>query len=163
MVSDSAIVYEVESSAQAPLQVTPPPSPEDNSVTPTGEDQYVLGATANLGESGFQLMPAKFPYTPSGPPYIDNPDGGFMPANGALEPNNMEPSLDNGDTGNPSSWPLPALTTISEGGNPVPPKGPTSPALTGAQPLNNPGGNPGPKSSKSNDQLETLAKELAKM
>ena len=53
-------------------------------------------------------MPAKFPYTPSGPPYIDNPGGGLMPANGALEPNNADPSLDNGETGNPSSWPLPA-------------------------------------------------------
>ena len=92
MVNDSAIVYEVESSMQTPLQITPPPSSEENSPVPTGEDQSVPGDTANLGESGFQLTPAKFPYTPSGPPYIDNPSGGLMPANAALEPNNVDPS-----------------------------------------------------------------------
>ena len=40
-----------------------------------------------------------------------------------------------------------------------PPNGPESPASGGAQPLNN----PGPKSPKSNPQLEALAKELAEM
>ena len=140
MVNEGAIVYEVESSMQTPSQVTPPPSPEDNSLAPTGEDQSVQGATANLGESGFQLTPAKFPFTPSGPPYIDNPGGGLMPSNGVLEKNNTDPILDNGDTGNPSSRPSPARTTTTEGGDPVPPKGPTSLALTGAQPLNNVGG-----------------------
>ena len=106
---------------------------------PTGEDQSVQVATAMIGESGFQLMPAKLPFTPSGPPYIDNPGGGPMPANGVLEPNNMDPSSDNGDTGNPSSRPSPARTTTTEGGDPVPPKGPSSPALSGAQCLNNAG------------------------
>ena len=43
MVSDGAIVYEVESSPQTPLQVTPPPSLEDNSVAPTGEGHSILG------------------------------------------------------------------------------------------------------------------------
>ena len=99
MVNEGAIVYEVESSMQTPSQVMPPPLLEDNSPAPMGEDQSVQGATANLGESGFQLMPAKFPITPSGPPYIDNPGGGLMPANGVLEPNNMDPSSENGDTG----------------------------------------------------------------
>ena len=108
MVNDGAIVYEVESSMQTPLQVTLPPSSEENSLVPTGEDQSVPGATANLRESGFQLTPAKFPYIPNGPPYIDNPGGGLMPANAALEPNNVDPSLHNGDTENPSSQPLPA-------------------------------------------------------
>ena len=163
MVNDGAIVYEVESSMQTPLQVTPPPLSEENSPVPTGEDQSVPGATANLGESGFQLTPAKFPYTSSGPPYIDNPSGGLMPANGALEPNNADPSLHNGDTGNPSSWPSPAQPTTTEGGDPVPPKGPSSQVHSGAQSLNNAGGHPGPKSPKSNDQLEALAKELAEM
>ena len=163
MVNDRALVYEVESSTQAPSQVTPPPSPEDNSVAPTGEGHSIQGATANLGESGFQLAPAKFPFTPSGPPYIDNLGGGLMPSNGVLEQNNTDPISDNGDTGNPSSRPSPARTTTTEGGDPVPPKGPTSLALTGAQPLNNVGGNSGPESPKSNDQLETLAKELAEM
>ena len=115
MVNQGAIVYEVESSMQTPLQVTPPPSSEEHSPVPTGKDQSVSGATANLGESGFQLTPAKFPYTPSGPPYIDNPGWGLMPANGALEPNNADPSSDNGDTGNPSSRPSPARTTTTEG------------------------------------------------
>ena len=163
MVNDHAIVYEVESSTQAPSQVTPPPSPEDNSVAPTGEGHSIQGATANLGESGFQLTPAKFPFTPRGPPYIDNQGGGLMPSNGVLEQNNTDPISDNGDTGNPSSRPSPAQTTTTEGGNPVPPKGPTSLALTWAQPLNNVGGNSGPESPKSSDQLETLAKELAEM
>ena len=163
LVNEGAIVYEVESSMQTPSQVTPPPSPEDNSLAPTGEDQSVQGATANLGESGFQSMPAKFPFTPSGPPYIDSPGGGVMPANGVLEQNNMDPSSDNGDTGNPSSQPLLAQTTTTEGGEPVPPEGPSSPALSGAQPLNNAGGNPGPESPKSNDHLEALVTELAEM
>ena len=163
MVSDGAIVYEVESSAQAPSQVMPPPSPEDNSVAPTGEGHSIQGATTNLGEAGFQLTPAMLPFTPSGPPYIDNLGVGPMPVNGVPKQDNTEPSSGNGDTGNPSSQPLPALTTTSEGGDPVPPKGPTSPALTGAQPLNNPGGNPGPEPPKPNGQLETLAKELAEM
>ena len=105
MVSDGAIVYEVESSMQTPSQVTPPPSSEENSLAPTGEDQSISGATAYRG---FQLMPAKFSFTPSGPPYIDNLGGGLMPSNGVLEQNNVDPSLDNGDTGNPSSWPSPA-------------------------------------------------------
>ena len=91
MVNQGAIVYEVESSMQTPSQVTLPPSSEENSPAPTGEDQSILGATANLGESGFQLMPAKFPFTPSGPPYIDNRDEGLMPANGVLEQNNTDP------------------------------------------------------------------------
>ena len=52
-------------------------------------------------------MPAKFPFTPSGPPYIDNLGGGLMPANGVLEPDNTDPSSENGDTGKPSSQPLP--------------------------------------------------------
>ena len=76
LVNEGAIVYEVESSMQTPSQVTPPPSSEENSPAPIGEDQSVPGATVNLGESGFQLTPAKFPFTPSGPPYIDNPGGG---------------------------------------------------------------------------------------
>ena len=113
------------------------------------EDQSVPGATVNLGESGFQLTPAKFPFTPSGPPYIDNLGGGLMPANG--------------DTGNPSSRPSPARTTTTEGGDPVPPEGPSSPALSGAQPLNHAGGNPGLEPPKSNDQMEALTKELAEM
>ena len=163
MVNEGAIVYEVESSMQTPSQVMPPPSSEENSLAPTGEDQSVMGATVNLGESWFQLTPAKFPYTPSGPPYIDNLGGGLMPANGALEPNNVEPSSGNGDTGKPSSQPLPARNTTTEGGDPVPPKGLSSPALSGAQPLNNAGRNPGPKSPKSNNQLEALSKELAEM
>ena len=100
MVNEGAIVYEVESSMQTPSQVTPPPLSEENSPPPTGEDQSVQGATAMIGESGFQLMPAKLPFTPSGPPYIDNPGGGPMPANGVLESNNTDPSSDNGDTGN---------------------------------------------------------------
>ena len=164
LVNDGAIVYEVESSMQTPLQVTPPPSSEENSPPPTGEDQSVQGATTMIGESGFQLTPAKFPFTPSGPPYIDNPGGGLMPATGVLEQNNTGPSSDNGDTGNPSSQPLPAQTTTTEGGDPVPPKGPSSPALSGvAQPLNNAGGNPGPDPKRSNNQLEALSKELAEM
>ena len=163
MVNEGPIVYEVESSMQTPSQVMPPPSPEDNSLASTGDDQSVQGATATLGESGFQLTPAKFPFIPSGPPYIDNPGGGPMPANGVLEPNNMDPSSDNGDTGNPSSWPSPAQTTTTEGGDPVPPKGLSSPALSGAQPLNNVGENPGPEPPKSNNQLEALSKELAEM
>ena len=163
MVNEGAIVYEVESSMQTPSQVTPPPSSEENSPVPTGDDQSVPGATITLGESGFQLTPAKFPFTPSGPPYIDNPGGGPMPANGVLEPNNTNPSSDHGDTGNPSSWPSPARTTTTEGGDPVPPKGPSAPALSGAQPLNNVGGNPGLEPPKSNNQLEALSKELAEM
>ena len=63
MVSDSAIVYEVESSSQAPSQVTPPPSLEDNSVAPTGEGHSIQGATTNLKEAGFQLTPAMLPFT----------------------------------------------------------------------------------------------------
>ena len=43
MVSDGAIVYEVESSAQAPSQVMPPPLPDDNSVAPTGEGHSIRG------------------------------------------------------------------------------------------------------------------------
>ena len=35
--------------------------------------------------------------------------------------------------------------------------------LSGAQPLNNAGGNPGPDPPKSNNQLEALSKELAEM
>ena len=164
MVNEGAIVYEVESSMQTPSQVTPPPSSEENSPPATGEDQSVQGATAMIGESRFQLTPAKLPFTPSGPPYIDNPGRGPMPANGVLEPNNMDPSLDNGNTGNPSSWPSPAQTTTTEGGHPVPPKSLSSPALSGAaQPLNNAGGNPGPEPPKSNNQLEALSKELAEM
>ena len=50
-----------------------------------------------------------------------------------------------------------------EGGDPVPPKGPSSPALSGTQPLNNAGGNPGPEPPKSNNQLKALSKELAEM
>ena len=149
LVNEGAIVYEVESSMQTPSQVTPPPSSEENSPATIGEDQSVPGATVNLGESGFQLTPAKFPFTPSGPPYIDNLGGGLMPANG--------------DTGNPSSRPSPARTTTTEGGDPVPPEGPSSPALSGAQPLNHAGGNPGPEPPKSNDQMEALTKELAEM
>ena len=149
LVNEGAIVYEVESSMQTPSQVTPPPSSEENSPAPIGEDQSVPGATVNLGESGFQLTPAKFPFTPSGPPYVDNPGGGLMPANG--------------NTGKPSSWPSPARTTTTEGGDPVPPVGPSSPALSGAPPLNNAGGNHGPEPPKSNDQFEALAKELAEM
>ena len=159
MVNEGAIVYEVESSMQTPSQVTLPPSPEDNSLAPTGEDQSVQGATANLGESGFQLTPAKFPFTPSGPPYIDNPGGGLMTASGVPEQNNMDPSLGNGDTGNPSSRPSPARTTTTEDGDPVPPEDPSSLA----PPLNQAGGNPGPEPPKSNDQFEALAKELAEM
>ena len=121
MVNEGAIVYEVESSMQTPSQVTPPPLSEENSLPPTGEDQSVQGATDRIGESGFQLTPAKLPFTPSGPPYIDNPGGGPMPANGVLEPNNMDPSLDNGDTGNPSSPPSPARTTTT-GWRSSPPK-----------------------------------------
>ena len=143
---------------QTPSQVMPPPSSEENSPPPTGEDQSVQGATAMIGKSGFQLTPAKLPFTPSGPTYIDNSGWGPMPANGVLEPNNTDPSSDNGDTGNPSSWPSPARTTTTEGGDPVPPKGLSSPALSGAQPLNNAGGNPGPELPKSNNQLEALAK-----
>ena len=107
MVNEGAIVYEVESSMQTPSQVTPSPSSEENSLAPTGDDQSVPGATATLGESGFQLTPAKFPFTPSGPPYIDNPGAGLMPATGVHEQNNTGPSSDNGDTGNPSSQPSP--------------------------------------------------------
>ena len=102
MVSDGAIIYEVESSMQTPSPVMPPPSSEENSLAPTGDSQSVPGATATLGESGFQLTPAKFPFTPSGPPYIDNQGGGLMPGTEAHEQNNMGPNSDNGDTGNPS-------------------------------------------------------------
>ena len=136
MVNEGAIVYEVESSMQTPSEVTPPPSPEDNSLEPT-ENPAIQGATTNLGEAGFQLTPATLPFTPSGPPYINNMGGGPMPVNGVPKQDNMEPSLGNGNTGNPSSRPSPARTATSEGGDPVPPKGPTSPALTEAQPLNN--------------------------
>ena len=99
-----------------------------NSPPATGEDQSVQGATAMIGESRFQLTPAKLPFTPSGPPYIDNPGRGPMPANGVLEPNNMHPSLDNGDTGNPSSWPSPARTTTYRGWRSSAPKRPYFPS-----------------------------------
>ena len=79
MVSDGATMYEVESSTQAASQVMPPPSPEDNSVAPTGEGHSIQGATTNLGEAGFQLTPAMLPFTPSGPPYIDNLGRGPIP------------------------------------------------------------------------------------
>ena len=158
-----AIVYEVESSMLTPSQVTLPPLLEDNSLAPTGEDQSVQGTTANLGKAGFQLTPDTLPFTLSGPPYIDNLGEGLMPANGVLEQNNKDPSSDNGNTGNPSSRPLPAWTTTTEGRDWVSPEGPSSPALTGSQPLNNVGGNPGPEPVKSNDHLEALAIELAKM
>ena len=86
-----------------------------------------------------------------------------MPATGVHEQNNTGPTSDNGDTGNPSSWPSPAQTTTTEGGDPVPPKGPSSPAHSGAQPINNAGGNPCPEPPKSNSQLDSLSKELVEM
>ena len=159
MVDKGDIIYEVDTSSQNPSQDTPPTSPEDIPPVSTGDNNSVPAAAADLGNSGFQLVPAKLPFNPSGPPYVEVPGGGPIPGNGVPESINAGSSVGNGDTGDPLSRPLPARTTTPEGGNPAPPNGPESPASGGAQPLNN----PGPTSPKSNPQLEALAKELAEM
>ena len=108
MVDKGDIIYEVDTSAQNPSQDTPPTSPEDITPEYTGDNNSVPAAAADLGNSGFQLVPAKLSFNPSGPPYVEVLGGGPMPGYGVPESTTVGSASGNGDIGDPLSRPSPA-------------------------------------------------------